>query len=121
MARRKHRSKARTPRAVSTRRYRSSPVRLLSSPVPLSTLRLLPTGDSRFFHPLPSLTRPFAAAPRAAARLVVAPMAKMRFASPLRVAVCVRRKVRKQVLFAARIAGGRVGRPHRTITSDIKC
>lgn len=107
-------------------RYTRSAMRTLSSPaaLALSPLRLLPLGDGRFFNPSPVLTRPFAAAPRAAARLVDKQFGTgIRFASPRGVAICVRRKIRKEVLFALGVGGqgGRKNKPRRSAGSEISC
>lgn len=105
-------------------RYSRSAMRTLSSPtsLALSPLRLLPLGDGRFFHPSPALTRPFAAAPRAAARLV-AKGTGVRFADPMGVVTCVRRKLRREVLFALGVGGarGKKNKPRRTAGSEISC
>lgn len=87
--------------------------------------------DRREWHP-EGVNRPALGAPRAATR----PVAKQRpafsvpsqtkgiiaFAEPNRVAVCVRRKVRKQVMHALNKAGGKGHRrPRRNAQSSISC
>lgn len=92
--------------------------------------------DSRRFHPLGKLRSP-GATPRSAGRLVTysAPTAKLgssgslpsrvAFAVPSQVAVCLRRKVRREVLHAlypkriAKLGSGASRR--RTAYSGIKC
>lgn len=92
--------------------------------------------DRRFFHPL-GPARPAFAFPKSAARVVV-PRTRSRsavdgakartlphqltFAAPDRVLICVRRKRRKEVLFAKRKAGKRGQRkPRRNYWSAISC
>lgn len=100
-------------------------LRAFSSAPVMSTLRLLPLGDGRFFNPAPVIHRPFVAAPRAAARLVAkkSGLTGIQFADPTRVLVCVRRKVRKEVMFALGVggSGGAKKRPRRTSASSISC
>lgn len=99
----------------------------------LSPLRLdvLALEDRRQWHPERQL-RPFTAAPRQSAQLVtrqrpqnVQPSqtkALIAFRAPERVAVCVRRSIRKEVLHALRITGKRgQGRPHKNFASSISC
>lgn len=126
MAKRKSKRRhSQVPRDLNNSyRYSRSAMRTLSSPasLALSPLRLLPLGDGRFFHPSPALTRPFAAAPRSAARLV-AKGTGVRFADPMGVVTCLRRKIRKEVLFALGVGGqsGRKNKPRRTASSSISC
>lgn len=103
--------------------------------------------DRRQWYPAPF--RPAAALPRAAARLVVAPSrrdplvealrrrvgfrsperwvsSKVAFAVPERVALCAKRKIRREVFFAEKLfkRGGRGGskRPRRRNEfSDVRC
>lgn len=105
----------------------------------------LPTFDQRRFHPDP-ITRPIAE-PRSAARLTIPAHKSARavsvggpfrtavgnsrigslphqvaFQAPKRVAVCVRRKTRREVIFAKNHAGkGSRARRSRNQWSDIKC
>lgn len=86
--------------------------------------------DRRTFYPDP-LFRPAAALPRHAARIVASssgggnafyPSSRIAFAAPRGVAVCVRRKERREVLHALGKAGGRVSRRRRrTWTSEVDC
>lgn len=109
----------------------NSPLNSLLLPrVALSPLRLdvLALEDRREWHP-ERQNRPFAAAPVQARR----PVAKQRpafsqpsqtkaiiaFAEPSRVAVCVRRGVRREVLHALKVAGG-TGMKRRRLTSSSK-
>lgn len=43
------------------------------------------------------------------------------FAAPRQVAVCVRRRVRREVMHAKGFAGGRVRRPTRSFYSEVRC
>lgn len=89
------------------------------------------TADRRRHHP-GILPKPPGATPRAAGRLVAysSPAQalgdvprRVAFALPTQVAICVRRKVRREVLHAIRVAGrtGRGGKRHRNAYSNIKC
>lgn len=126
MAKKKsRRRKPNLPRDVYTAyRYTRTALRQVSSPASLvlSPLRLIPLGDGRFFHPSPRLFRPIPAAPRAAAR-IVAKGTGLQFADPRRVLVCLRRKIRKEVLFAFGVGGqaGAKKKPRRNVASDISC
>lgn len=99
---------------------------IYKSPPPPSIVRRL--EDRRQYYP--TKIRPAAALPRAASRLVVKNKAQwalphtVGFAEPKRVAVCVRRKERKEVLFAKALTkkGGRGGgRRRRNEWSNVKC
>lgn len=125
MAKRKsRRTYSRVARDANVYRYGRSTMRTLSSPsrLVLSPLRLLPLGDGRFFNPTPVISRPFVAAPRAAARLVVNGSG-IQFKSPRGVLYCVRRKLRREVLFALGVGGqaGRKNKPRLNAGSEISC
>lgn len=125
MSKKSSRSSRHSRRVTNVQRYtRSAMPRNASSPlsIRLSPLRLLPLGDGRIFHPMPKFSRPFAAAPRAAARLVESGMG-VRFQTPSRVAVCVRRKMRKEVLFAIGVGGqsGKKNKPRKAFSSAVSC
>lgn len=45
----------------------------------------------------------------------------VRFESPLKVITCVRRKIRREIMFAKRRAGGGNRKPRRTWRSDVSC
>lgn len=111
--------------------------RPLPAPLPrLSRLSLhepiLALEDRRTWHPLP-FSRPVMALERLAARLVPAVRNRpfkpplwsgVRFAVPHKVALCVRRNRRKEVLHAKRIAGSgasRFKRRHRNAFSEVSC
>lgn len=102
----------------------------------------LPTFDNRLFHPDP-ITRPISE-PRSSSRLVipssgaVSPQRSVQdrlgnrrigtlphqvaFAQPKQVSVCVRRKTRREVLFAKqRTRKGSGARRTRNEWSDVKC
>lgn len=103
----------------------------------LDLLRDVTSYEDRRTH-YPDLIRPAFALPRAAARLVVKPVNKnvqrskvkatypgygVKFAVPERVAMCVRRKRRAEVLHALKRTGkgSGGGRKRRTPYSSISC
>ena len=101
----------------------------LISPVdweaPLRTLE-----DRRTWHPgsVPTAWEPAKVIGGRPARLrasrrpsLLSPSPVVAFDVPERVAVCVRRKTRKEVIHAKGVAGGRVRRPSRSIYSSISC
>lgn len=100
-------------------------------PKPLTLLQSKPVSDPRRledrrrYHP-ERRHQPAAATHRQARRLVPGTkpntLHKIRFAIPNRVAICVRRKVRREVIHALRMAGrGSTGRRRRTWQSAISC
>lgn len=96
-----------------------------------SALQLL--EDRRLFHPAGALRAPrsffmrprlVVAAPRAKTRLNQRSMSlpsRIGFEVPHRVAICVRRKTRKEVIIAKRVARNGGGAKHRNIWSDVRC
>ncbi|UDN67494.1 hypothetical protein [robinz microvirus RP_32] len=93
-------------------------------PVPSFTQKqVLDSGDRRLFQPDRSTRPPHT--PRPGSSRVVATAQKLsalRFADPRFVAVCVRRKIRKEVLFALRkTRKGGGARKHKNFWSDISC
>lgn len=122
--------------SVSRSVVRSDPLldRIFASPLlPVSLPRSVVRSveDRRTFHPLRT-SRPAAALPRAASRLVVKSSAvnhfrdnlsaRVGFAVPERVAVCVRRKERREVIHAiGRAGGGGSRRRRRNNWSDVIC
>lgn len=106
--------------------------RMFSKPLRLAEFRVVRSlEDRRTFHPAGPL-RPAVSFPRDAARRVAKSSAVMSkrddissrvgFAVPERVAVCVRRKQRKEVLHALRKTGSGVSRVRRrNIWSDVDC
>lgn len=120
------------------RRYRNEVARTASyvTKLPLSTIASL--EDRRLWHPLGALA-PVAASIRSARRLIVAPHDapgefvgrygsrllnhRIAFSEPFRVAICVKRKMRREVLFALRFAGrgGSKKSYRRGPWSDVKC
>lgn len=93
--------------------------------------------DRRTFHPDGPFRTPFSS-PRSAARLVVkrahksgagrnlwsldqSPPVRVGFNRPDRVAICVRRKARREVLFASGVGGSRTKRGKRTFSSGFSC
>lgn len=111
-------------------RVRALPVSPVFVPVaPRPRLRF-PTStfeDRRQWHP-ERAARPALSSPRSAARLVARghvrdqTKAIVAFAAPDRVAVCVRRRRRREVLFARGVGGRRGLRsPRRSFYSGISC
>lgn len=85
---------------------------------------VLDSGDRRVFQPDRSIAPPHT--PVRSSSRVVAPLggrlSTLRFQDPKLVAICVRRKQRKEVLFAKRkTRKGAGSRKHRNFWSDIKC
>lgn len=93
-----------------------------------------PTGfDRRRFYPDSGVMRkefrkphiPPAPNNRKAARLVLDPFRPLKqvvaFAAPKRVLVCVRRKIRKEVILATGKGGGSHRKPRRTEFSNVRC
>lgn len=115
----------------------------LSTPTRSLTVRLLPRARPLVSTPLtarvlsqvedrrryyPGLIRPAVAVPRSSSRLVLSsrkPYAQTKatvvFKAPPRVALCVRRQRRKEVIFAMGVAGSRVRRPRRNEFSEVSC
>lgn len=89
-------------------------------------------SDNRRFHPEPHI-KPVGSLKRSATQLVVPPAKKtapraslphqVAFKAPAHVVVCVRRKQRKEVLFAKKLTGrgSRARKHHRNTWSGIKC
>lgn len=99
--------------------------------VTLPPITPTPNHDGRVFSFTRSVMPP-AATKRAATRIVVDNFGKsvraqtkapLRFAIPQKVALCIRRKRRKEVIFATNKAGAGVKRknPRRNFWSEIKC
>lgn len=96
------------------------------TPLPLPSLPpvLTEVEDRRSFNPL-GPARPAAASHRTASRTVSVtgrPIYALNFHDPQRVALCVRRKRRRQVLFALKkTRKGSYGKKHRNFWSRIGC
>lgn len=127
--------------AASAHRYRPRPVPRVSASMsvlpqlsrtndPFGVLAL-PVADRRTWHPAGPLTRPWAA-PFSSSRQVAKQnpsfnqpsytKAVVAFQAPDGVAVCVRRKRRKQVLHAKGVAGKKgIRRYRRNYTSNYSC
>lgn len=126
----------------SRRQVRRSPVIVRSNPQPprdafdITSRRLRPVvfalprsgrvlreiEDRRRYSPSPWIV----ATAREPARVVVdrsrySPFIANRFAQPERVLVCARRQIRKEVIHARGVAGGKVRRPRRNELSKISC
>lgn len=85
-----------------------------------------PVGDRRRFYPNANLLRPAHAIKPTANRLVIGRGMEtpVRFALPNYVAICVRRKLRREVLHALKLTGksGRGGgKRRRSAYSGIRC
>lgn len=105
---------------------------LVRAPVLSRFTDLRPIEDRRTFYPA-RFSEPARSLPRSAARLVVRPKVSSRtqprlmvpsavtFAAPKRVVLCVRRKRRREVLFARGKGGGGHRRPRRNQFSDVEC
>lgn len=117
-------------RRRSNTRVRVSVPDAFYSPIRVRTaLQLL--EDRRLFHPDAELRAPrsFFTKPR----LVIPPAKqplrngamftspKIGFEVPRNVAICVRRKTRKEVIIAKRLARNGGGAKHRNIWSNVKC
>lgn len=127
MAKKRRRSSHRIRRDAIARRYSSAVPRSAA----FSSVRPLPLmlEDRRLYHPDPL---PIAQASiRSASRLVAKQNPRFKqpsqtkaiiaFAEPSKVSVCVRRGIRKQVIHALGVAGGKVRRGRRSAYSDISC
>lgn len=83
-----------------------------------------PLEDRRQYHPL-GRARPAEATRRQARRLVTrgAKFERIGFFTPSKVAICVRRKIRREVLHALKIAGGRghFRKRRRSFYSSVRC
>lgn len=129
---RKSKSKSRTRRVVFTpslQRYRvgAMPWSAVSTSSPFLVME-----DRRTFHPLRDL-RPVASFVKSAARVVAKQRvnfpqpsqtkAILAFADPRRVLVCLRRRIRREVLHAKRVAGSGkpMRKPRRNSLSSISC
>lgn len=129
---RKSKSKSRTRRVVftpSVQRYRvgAMPWSAVSTSSPFLVME-----DRRTFHPLRDL-RPVASFVKSAARVVAKQRvnfpqpsqtkAILAFADPRRVLVCLRRRIRREVLHAKRVAGSgkAMRKPRRNSLSSISC
>nr|QJB20546.1 MAG: hypothetical protein [Microvirus sp.] len=103
---------------------------------PLVSYLPLAGEDRRTFHPDGPFRAPFSS-PRVAAKLVVKnasgrtrsavrgfgqnPPIGVGFYRPDRVAICVRRKTRRQVIFASGVGGSKVRRGKRNFASGFRC
>lgn len=115
--------------SIPSYRYSAPPVPRVR---PLSVVSLPLLEDRRSFHPAPAI-RPAFSSPRSTSRIVVRQRPSqgrfpsqtkgiLSFEVPNRVAICVRRGVRKAVLHALGKAGKRGQRkPRRSAFSSISC
>lgn len=112
-----------------TRTYHLEPFR--RNPVLVTRTHVLRVEDRRHWSPVPRSWRPAGATSRDARRLVLRDVPnkpgllphQVSFRVPDKVAICVRRKVRKEVMFATKKAGrgGAKARHRRNAWSDVKC
>lgn len=147
MARRKRRRDVSDPTVANPPLERLPPFRPEFDRLLSHNLNLRPFEDRRTFHPARLLAAPVflggnpparsivsaaSPAPRRAIQRAVGvarllensrfPTSRVRFAEASRVVICVRRKRRKEVLFARRKAGRRgQRRPRRNLWSDVQC
>jgi hypothetical protein len=106
-------------------RYTIRPLRPLASIVVTLPPNLTELEDRRTYRPDRSVRAP-AAVQRKDTRLNTFPsparLAAYGFQNPHNVALCVRRKVRKEVIHAIRVAGKTgLKRPKRNFWSNVKC
>jgi len=111
------------------RTYHLEPLR--RNPVLVTRTHVLRLDDRRQWSPVPRSWRPVGATSRDARRLVLRDVPykpgvlphQVSFRVPDKVALCVRRKVRKEVMFATKKAGrgGAKARYRRNAWSDVKC
>lgn len=141
---RRRRERTRTPSLELSDRRRSQSVPWVVSPSsadprPLARarrfdavmrLRAMVTAleDRRFFNPLGPARAPISLGPQRRFRPAVTYSSSpgvipigIGFARPNTVGICVRRKVRREVLFAKNKSGGRHRRPRRNYWSSVKC
>lgn len=99
-------------------------LRRLVAPVLPARSVLSEYSDRRLYDPTRSVRAPFSFR-RSDVRLVdkrpLWSATQLSFAVPKRVAICIRRKDRREVLFAKGVGGGRVRKPRRNAWSSIKC
>lgn len=98
---------------------------LISEPLPIKSISLTNIEDNRRFTP--DSYRPARSLNQMRAPIKVRldprkkPTLTQVFADPLRTIVCIRRKMRKEVLHAAGVAGSRVRRGRYNEKSNISC
>lgn len=101
------------------------PIRLLPISSTLTTADVLASGDRRLFQPDETTRPPHTARPgasRVQARPYPYTMNTLGFQEPKMVAICVRRKQRREVIFAKRKhKKGSGGAKHRNFWSAISC
>lgn len=104
---------------------------MVSRSIKRPSLDLRIVDDRRRFHPNPFIRPAVSVVRRADTKLVVSPIRrqtkvlrlpdKVAFAVPRNIALCVRRKVRKEVIFATSGGGAGKRRPRRNQFSDVRC
>lgn len=108
-----------------------APAKIITTPIVTAAPNLNPyaviepwgiESDQRYYNPTKRSAKPSALI-NAATRLAASKTHAIGFAQPSRVALCVRRNVRKEVLFARNLTRRGAGSKHRRKTSwsQIKC
>lgn len=114
-------------RAITVARYRGplvSPISPVLQRRPNMALNLI--EDRRRWHP-ERWGRPLLGTVRSATRVVVKPSvgpaltSHLKFADPRRVIICIRRKIRREVLLALGKGGGGNKSPRRKPSSEVSC
>lgn len=98
-------------------------VRVSLTPIKTHTIPLLaePLSDRRIFNPAKRIALPFALK-REHSNIKAGPkFHQLQFATPKKVALCVRRKRRKEVIHATGKAGKRTRKPRYNHWSKVKC
>lgn len=94
------------------------------SPYPIERYQVLESEDRRLWHPARRLA-PLAATRKYAAQVKAVypgPLSSLRFADPRLVALCVRRKTRREILFAfKKTRSGSGAKKRKTPWSHISC
>lgn len=130
---RSRRARANTsPIATRSVRARPKPMglprRLAYKPYDATVGRVV-LEDRRLWHP-ERVFRPAFSLTRSAKRLVLKSPTKhqaaklsegLKFADPRKVVICVKRKIRKQIMHVIGAAGGKVRKPRRNYWSEVSC
>lgn len=124
MAKSKSRNYRNPRRVITTNAKRHIPSRLLRNPI--INIPLTVISDDRLFNPIKHIKPRLNVLGRTAAIKTKAQIYKAPFAvfqAPRNTILCVRRKIRKEVLFAIGAGGSRKPRkkPHYNLNSQFKC
>lgn len=94
------------------------------TPYPIERYQVLEEGDRRFYNPTRSISPPHAVR-RYAAKVQAkqfGALSGLRFADPRLVALCVRRKIRREVMFAVKkTRAGSGAKKRKNFWSHISC